>query len=331
MRKTVYGEDEIKKYVARMDEPMRHQIQDAMYLKIPKEYIQVLVNKKLNFSSRAYLIGCMLDQENSETINALAQKESVEEMCLERRKLQEENFKESPIFEEYRKLADIYRKLIERVTTDQNRYQETIQAVFEKVSIENKKNDMLDQSEQQEEGDLQYKKREIKKLQELTAQMENENKGLKSEVEDLNIKLSKVQQEKEQLQKRICFVQSFDETKRESDQSGTGLIVWHAENEKPKMEMPWNKLLKKLSFYIKTRQKDRMNRKRRKYVLEYIEQNNGEADKVEIMTELYEDGWNLEEMQKIAQCKTLEEMKQMTENIKRIRMYRNILKQKKVD
>ena len=59
-------------------------------------------------------------------------------MCLERLKLQEENFKESPIFEEYRKLAIyIYRKLIERVTTDQNRYQETIQAMFEKVRVTN--------------------------------------------------------------------------------------------------------------------------------------------------------------------------------------------------
>ena len=62
MRKTIYGEEEIKKYVSRMEEPMRHQIQDAMYLKIPKEYIQILVNKKFNFYSRAYLIGCILDQ-----------------------------------------------------------------------------------------------------------------------------------------------------------------------------------------------------------------------------------------------------------------------------
>ena len=56
MKKMVYDEAEIKRFTAPMEEPMRHQIQDAMNLKIPKEYIQILVNKKFNFYSRAYLV-----------------------------------------------------------------------------------------------------------------------------------------------------------------------------------------------------------------------------------------------------------------------------------
>ena len=83
MKKMVYDEAEIKRFTAPMEEPMRHQIQDAMNLKIPKEYIQVLVNKKFNFYSRAYLIGCILDQESLEGIQQLAKKESAEEMCLD--------------------------------------------------------------------------------------------------------------------------------------------------------------------------------------------------------------------------------------------------------
>ena len=92
MKKMVYDEAEIKRFTAAMEEPIRHQIQDAMNLKIPKEYIQILVNKKFNFYSRAYLIGCILDQESLEVIKQLAKKESAEEMCLERRKLQEKTF-----------------------------------------------------------------------------------------------------------------------------------------------------------------------------------------------------------------------------------------------
>ena len=116
MKKMVYDEAEIKRFTAPMEEPMRHQIQDAMNLKIPKEYIQVLVNKKFNFYSRAYLIGCILDQESLEGIQQLAKKESAEEMCLERRKLQEKTFlQESPVFREYKKMAEVYREQIERV------------------------------------------------------------------------------------------------------------------------------------------------------------------------------------------------------------------------
>ncbi|MFQ7289643.1 MAG: hypothetical protein ACLRPV_12490 [Lacrimispora saccharolytica] len=74
MKKMVYDEAEIKRFTAPMEEPMRHQIQDAMNLKIPKEYIQILVNKKFNFYSRAYLIGCILDQESLDVIQQLAKK-----------------------------------------------------------------------------------------------------------------------------------------------------------------------------------------------------------------------------------------------------------------
>lgn len=76
MKKMVYDEAEIKRFTAPMEEPMRHQIQDAMNLKIPKEYIQVLVNKKFNFYSRAYLIGCILDQESMEGIQQLEKKKA---------------------------------------------------------------------------------------------------------------------------------------------------------------------------------------------------------------------------------------------------------------
>ena len=132
MKKMVYDEAEIKRFTAAMEEPMRHQIQDAMNLKIPKEYIQILVNKKFNFYSRAYLIGCILDQESLEAIKQLAKKESAEEMCLERRKLQEKTFfQESLVFQEYKRMAEVYKEQIERVKRDQQQYQDTLRLLNE--------------------------------------------------------------------------------------------------------------------------------------------------------------------------------------------------------
>ena len=234
MKKMVYDEAEIKRFTAPMEEPMRHQIQDAMNLKIPKEYIQVLVNKKFNFYSRAYLIGCILDQESLEGIQQLAKKESAEEMCLERRKLQEKTFlQESPVFREYKKMAEVYREQIERVKKDQQQYQDTLRLL----------NEITAKREKEEPGETEVQKNSVdqkdtfledenKKLRSLTIQLEYDLQEVKGKLTVASEALQEEQKEKEQLQRRLRFMAGMLSESESMDQEETSLVVWNEKQEK---------------------------------------------------------------------------------------------------
>ena len=234
MKKMVYDEAEIKRFTAAMEEPIRHQIQDAMNLKIPKEYIQILVNKKFNFYSRAYLIGCILDQESLEVIKQLAKKESAEEMCLERRKLQEKTFfQESPVFQEYKKMAEVYKEQIERVKRDQQQYQDTLRLL----------NEITDKREKEEPEETEVQKKAVdrkdtfledenKKLRNLTIQLEYDLQEVKGKLIVASEALQEEQKEKEQLQRRLRFMAGMLSESESMDQEETSLVVWNEKQEK---------------------------------------------------------------------------------------------------
>ena len=296
MKKMVYDEAEIKRFTAPMEEPMRHQIQDAMNLKIPKEYIQVLVNKKFNFYSRAYLIGCILDQESMEGIQQLEKKESAEEMCLERRKLQEKTFlQESPVFREYKKMAEVYREQIERVKKDQQQYQDTLRLLNEITAKREKEGpgetevqkNLVDQKDPSMED-------ENKKLRNLTIQLEYDLQDAKEKLTVVSEALKEKQKEKEQLQRRLRFMSGMLSESENMDQEETSLVVWNEKQEKDGLLhfKPINKVI----CCMKKRKIRRVEKDRKAFMTDFVKRKSSEPDQVEFLMELYREGWKIEDL-----------------------------------
>ena len=325
MKKMVYDEAEIKRFTAPMEEPMRHQIQDAMNLKIPKEYIQILVNKKFNFYSRAYLIGCILDQESLDVIKQLAKKESAEEMCLERRKLQEKTFlQESPVFREYKKMAEVYKEQIERVKRDQQQYQDTLRLL----------NEITAKREKEEPGETEVQKNPVdqknpqledenKKLRSLIIQLEYDLQEVKEKLTVASQALQKEQKEKEQLQRRLRFMSGMLSESENMDQEETSLVVWNEKQEKDGLLLfkPINKVI----CYMKKRKSRRAEKDRKAFMTDFVKRKSYEPGHVDFLMELYWEGWKIEDLKKISECEQIEEMKQVKENIERARSYQKIL------
>ena len=325
MKKMVYDEAEIKRFTAPMEEPMRHQIQDAMNLKIPKEYIQILVNKKFNFYSRAYLIGCILDQESLEVIKQLAKKESAEEMCLERRKLQEKTFfQESPVFQEYKKMAEVYKEQIERVKKNQQQYQDTLRLL----------NEITAKREKEEPGETEVQKNPVdqknpqledenKKLRNLTIQLEYDFQEVKGKLTAVSEALQEEQKEKEQLQRRLRFMSGMLSESENMDQEETSLVVWNEKQEKDGLLLfkPINKVI----CYMKKRKSRRAEKDRKAFMTDFVKRKSYEPGHVDFLMELYWEGWKIEDLKKISECEQIEEMKQVKENIERARSYQKIL------
>ena len=325
MKKMVYDEAEIKRFTAPMEEPMRHQIQDAMNLKIPKEYIQVLVNKKFNFYSRAYLIGCILDQESMEGIQQLAKKESAEEMCLERRKLQEKTFlQESPVFREYKKMAEVYREQIERVKKDQQQYQDTLRLLNEITAKREKEGpgetevqkNLVDQKDPSMED-------ENKKLRNLTIQLEYDLQDAKEKLTVVSEALKEKQKEKEQLQRRLRFMSGMLSESENMDQEETSLVVWNEKQEKDGLLhfKPINKVI----CCMKKRKIRRVEKDRKAFMTDFVKRKSSEPDQIDFLMGLYREGWRLEDLKKISECEQIDEMKQRKENIERARSYQKML------
>ena len=325
MKKMVYDEAEIKRFTAPMEEPMRHQIQDAMNLKIPKEYIQVLVNKKFNFYSRAYLIGCILDQESMEGIQQLAKKESAEEMCLERRKLQEKTFlQESPVFREYKKMAEVYREQIERVKKDQQQYQDTLRLLNEITAKREKEGpgetevqkNLVDQKDPSMED-------ENKKLRNLTIQLEYDLQDAKEKLTVVSEALKEKQKEKEQLQRRLRFMSGMLSESENMDQEETSLVVWNEKQEKDGLLhfKPINKVI----CCMKKRKIRRVEKDRKAFMTDFVKRKSSETDQVDFLMELYLEGWRMEDLKKISECEQIDEMKQRKEKIERARSYQKML------
>ena len=325
MKKMVYDEAEIKRFTAPMEEPMRHQIQDAMNLKIPKEYIQVLVNKKFNFYSRAYLIGCILDQESMEGIQQLEKKESAEEMCLERRKLQEKTFlQESPVFREYKKMAEVYREQIERVKKDQQQYQDTLRLLNEITAKREKEGpgetevqkNLVDQKDPSMED-------ENKKLRNLTIQLEYDLQDAKEKLTVVSEALKEKQKEKEQLQRRLRFMSGMLSESENMDQEETSLVVWNEKQEKDGLLhfKPINKVI----CCMKKRKIRRVEKDRKAFMTDFVKRKSSEPDQIDFLMGLYREGWRLEDLKKISECEQIDEMKQRKENIERARSYQKML------
>ena len=325
MKKMVYDEAEIKRFTAPMEEPMRHQIQDAMNLKIPKEYIQVLVNKKFNFYSRAYLIGCILDQESMEGIQQLEKKESAEEMCLERRKLQEKTFlQESPVFREYKKMAEVYREQIERVKKDQQQYQDTLRLLNEITAKREKEGpgetevqkNLVDQKDPSMED-------ENKKLRNLTIQLEYDLQDAKEKLTVVSEALKEKQKEKEQLQRRLRFMSGMLSESENMDQEETSLVVWNEKQEKDGLLhfKPINKVI----CCMKKRKIRRVEKDRKAFMTDFVKRKSSEPDQIDFLMGLYREGWRLEDLKKISECEQIDEMKQRKEKIERARSYQKML------
>lgn len=325
MKKMVYDEAEIKRFTAPMEEPMRHQIQDAMNLKIPKEYIQVLVNKKFNFYSRAYLIGCILDQESLEGIQQLAKKESAEEMCLERRKLQEKTFlQESPVFREYKKMAEVYREQIERVKKDQQQYQDTLRLL----------NEITAKREKEEPGETEVQKKAVdrkdtfledenKKLRNLTIQLEYDLQEVKGKLTVASEALQEEQKEKEQFQRRLRFMSGMLSESENMDQEETSLVVWNEKQEKDGLLL--FKPINKIVCCMKKRKSRRAEKNRKAFMTDFVKRKSSEPDQVDFLMELYREGWRMEDLKKISECEKINKMKQMKEDIERARIYQKML------
>ena len=325
MKKMVYDEAEIKRFTVPMEEPMRHQIQDAMNLKIPKEYIQVLVNKKFNFYSRAYLIGCILDQESLEGIQQLAKKESAEEMCLERRKLQEKTFlQESPVFREYKKMAEVYREQIERVKKDQQQYQDTLRLL----------NEITTKREKEEPGETEVQKKAVdrkdtfledenKKLRNLTIQLEYDLQDAKEKLTVVSEALKEEQKEKEQLQRRLRFMSGMLSDPETADQEETGLVVWNERQEKNVrlIFQPINKIV----CCVRKRKSRKAEKDRKAFMTDFVKRKSSEPDQVDFLMVLYREGWRLEDLKKISECEKINEMKQVKEDIERTRTFQKML------
>lgn len=329
MRKTIYGEEEIKKYVSRMEEPMRHQIQDAMYLKIPKEYIQILVNKKFNFYSRAYLIGCILDQDSLETIKQLATKESAEEMCLERRKLQEKAFfQESPVFQEYEKMAEAYKDQIERLKSDQQQYQDVLRILNEVTSKREKEEpgepDVQINSEDQKNTALED---ENKKLQNFIIQLESDLQEVEKKFVVTSEALKEEQKEKEQLQRRLHFMSGIISESKGTEHEEAKQISRDKKQETEKDCLLFFRVVNAAVCYIKKQKRKKANKDRREFMMEIVKRKSTEPDQVELLMNLYQEGWKIEYLKKISECKQIDEMKQMKENIEKTRSYQRILKE----
>ena len=325
MKKMVYDEAEIKRFTAPMEEPMRHQIQDAMNLKIPKEYIQVLVNKKFNFYSRAYLIGCILDQESLEGIQQLAKKESAEEMCLERRKLQEKTFlQESPVFREYKKMAEVYKEQIERVKRDQQQYQDTLRFLNE-INVKREKEEPGETEVQKNPVDQKdtFLEDENKKLRSLIIQLEYDLQEVKEKLTVASQALQKEQKEKEQLQRRLRFMSGVLSESEMVDQEETSLVVWNGKQAEDGLLIfkPVNQLV----CYLKRRKRRREEKDRRAFMTGFVKRKSSEPDQVDFLMELYREGWRMEELKKISECEQIDEMKQRKENIERARSYQKML------
>lgn len=325
MKKMVYDEAEIKRFTAPMEEPMGHQIQDAMNLKIPKEYIQVLVNKKFNFYSRAYLIGCILDQESLEGIQQLAKKESAEEMCLERRKLQEKTFlQESPVFREYKKMAEVYREQIERVKKDQQQYQDTLRLL----------NEITAKREKEEPGETEVQKKAVdrkdtfledenKKLRNLTIQLEYDLQEVKGKLTVASEALQEEQKEKEQFQRRLRFMSGMLSESENMDQEETSLVVWNEKQEKDGLLL--FKPINKIVCCMKKRKSRRAEKNRKAFMTDFVKRKSSEPDQVDFLMELYREGWRMEDLKKISECEKINKMKQMKEDIERARIYQKML------
>lgn len=325
MKKMVYDEAEIKRFTAPMEEPMRHQIQDAMNLKIPKEYIQVLVNKKFNFYSRAYLIGCILDQESLEGIQQLAKKESVEEMCLERRRLQEKTFlQESPVFREYKKMAEVYREQIERVKMDQQQYQDTLRLLNE-ITAKREKEEPEETEIQKNPVDRKdtFLEDENKKLRNLTIQLECGLQDAKEKLTVVSETLKEEQKEKEQLQRRLRFMSGMLSDPETADQEETGLVVWKERQEK-NVRLIF-KPINKIVCCMKKRKIRKAEKDRKAFMTDFVKRKSSEPDQVDFLMELYREGWRMEDLKKISECEKINKMKQMKEDIERARIYQKML------
>ena len=325
MKKMVYDEAEIKRFTAAMEEPMRHQIQDAMNLKIPKEYIQILVNKKFNFYSRAYLIGCILDQESLDVIKQLAKKESAEEMCLERRKLQEKTFfRESPVFQEYKRMEEVYQEQIERIKRDQQQYQDTLRLLNE-ITAKREKEELGETEVQKNLVDQKdtFLEDENEKLRNLTIQLEYDLQEVKRNLTVASEALQEEQKEKEQLQRRLRFMAGMLSESESMDQEETSLVVWNEKKEKNGLLI--FKLINKVVCCMKKRKSRRAEKDRKAFMTDFVKRKSSEPDQVDFLMELYREGWKMEDLKKISECEQIDEMKQRKENIERTRNYQKML------
>lgn len=324
MRKVSYAEEKIEHFVAQMKEPMKRQIRDAMLLGVPKEYLEVLLNTNLNYSCRAYLIGCMLDEESLEVIKKLAEKESVEGMCLERRQLQEKYFlQKSSVYTEYQKLSKAYREQMDLAKEQIEKYQATIREMAsEKDKMERTGHEQAGQKDERER--FEQLEQENKKLRDMTIRLEDERSELAEKVQESQKsadavlqQMKEVQKEKEELQRRLRFI---SEGKKEAVNE-TGLVVWEEEEQPPFFFRQMKKLIRK----VRKRKKDKESQKKKEFIEAYLKAEIEEPDKIEFMIGLYQDGWEVDDMQKISKCGHINEMNQMKESLERVKCYQTML------
>ena len=58
---------------------------------------------------------------------------------------------------------------------------------------------------------------------------------------------------------------------------------------------------------------------------DFVKRKSTEPDQVELLIDLYQEGWKVEYLKKISECKQIDEMKQMKENIEKARSYPKML------
>lgn len=119
------------------------------------------------------------------------------------------------------------------------------------------------------------------------------------------------------MQRRLRFL---SEGKKETVNE-TSLIVWEEEEQPPFFFRQMKKLIQKV---IKQK-KDKESQKKKEFIETYLKAEIEEPDKIGFMIGLYQDGWGVDDMQKISECGHINEMKQMKKNIERVKSYQKML------
>lgn len=163
---------------------------------------------------------------------------------------------------------------------------------------------------------------ENKKLQNLVIQLECDLQEVKEKLTVASEALKEEQKEKEQLQRRMCFMSGMLSGPKTANQEETGLLVW---KERKKKDFLILKAIKRAACCVRDRKMKRAEKERRAFMMDYVKRKCSDPDQVEWLMELYQEGWRLEDLKKISECEKIDEMKQMKEKIERARSYQKML------
>ena len=142
-------------------------------------------------------------------------------------------FQESPVFQENKRMEEVYKEQIERVKRDQQQYQDTLRFLNE-INVKREKEEPGETEVQKNPVDQKdtFLEDENKKLRSLTIQLEYDLQEVKGKLTVASEALQEEQKEKEQLQRRLRFMAGMLSESESMDQEETSLVVWNEKQEK---------------------------------------------------------------------------------------------------